>query len=106
MDSETPAFRHDEGKLRIDLVPASVLLEIAEVFTFGCKKYGDVNWQKGMNWSRAYGSCLRHLFAWASGQDKDPESGLSHLSHAASNIIHLIYYTKKNKGTDDRSVFH
>ena len=92
-----PAKRADGGKARWDLIPFDALDEIVQVFTFGAAKYGDFNWQKGMSWSRCFGSTMRHLSKWWQGEDKDPESGLSHLAHAATNIIFLMYYSKRSK---------
>lgn len=92
----------DNDKLRTDLIPMDALIGITQVFTFGARKYADRNWEKGMQWSRVLGSCLRHLFAWAMGQDKDKESGMSHLWHAGCCIMMLISYENRLVGTDDR----
>lgn len=89
-------------KLRLDLLPVIPLEKIAEVFTFSLVKYPPRNWEEGVHWSIFYAACLRHLFAWWKGENKDPESGLSHLAHAASNILFLLEYQEKEKGTDDR----
>lgn len=101
-DPNTTTVRADGGKPSVDLLPPKALLLMAQVLTKGADKYGRVNWQAGMAWSRCYASCLRHLFSWWSGETNDPETGLNHLAHAACNILFLLEYTDKNTGTDDR----
>jgi hypothetical protein len=96
--------KHDAGKVRLDLLPYESLEEIGKVLTFGASKYDDHNWRGGMAWSRLLGALLRHIFAWASGQDKDPETGLSHLAHAGCCIVFLLSYEKLGAGEDDRYI--
>jgi hypothetical protein len=96
------AVKHDSGKPSLDLLPVESLYEIQRVMEFGAQKYAVHNWRKGMGWRRPLGAALRHLFAWAAGEDLDPESGLSHLAHAGCNILFLLSYSKTGAGTDDR----
>lgn len=86
-----PAIKFDDDKPATDQIPVRPLLEIAKVFGFGGKKYGRDNWKAGDRrfCDRLYGSCLRHLFAWRSGELLDSESGLEHLSHALTTIFML-----------------
>lgn len=95
--------KYDKHKLRYDLIPLEALEEVAEVLTFGARKYGDRNWEKGMDWSRVYGACLRHLFDWANPfkPNKDLETGLSHLSHALCCMMFLITYEKRQVGKNN-----
>ena len=102
MTEPTGAKRLNEGKPRIDLVEPLLIIEIAKVMTIGAEKYGDRNWEKGFKWSTVYASLQRHILAWYSGEDTDQESGLSHLSHAACNIMMLIHHNKYKKELDDR----
>lgn len=92
----------DNDKIRYDLVPVYPLQEIAKVFTFGAKKYEDRGWEKGIKWGRVYGALLRHIFSWFTGEDKDPETGLSHLAHAGCNIMFLLEYERTHKELDNR----
>lgn len=104
----TEAVKFDDGKVDWTLVPFEALEGMVQVLQFGAKKYAAWNWTEGggFKWTRLVGSCLRHLFAWARGQDLDPESGLSHIYHAQCNLLFLAYYVgnrdKFNK--DDRNV--
>lgn len=94
--------KHDEGKPRMDLLPPEALKEIAEVLALGASKYSAHNWRMGFAYSRLIAAALRHLFAWVGGENKDPESGKSHLAHAACCLMFLITFEQTNTGTDDR----
>lgn len=98
----TEGQKFDSDKLRYELLPPELLEEVARVLTFGAKKYADRNWELGMKWSRPFGALMRHMWAWWRGEEKDPETGYSHLSHAACCIAFLVSYEARNVGTDDR----
>jgi len=95
-------FKTDEGKLRFDLIPLDSLSELAEVYNYGDSKYPKNNWRKGMSWMRVFAAALRHLFAWARGEEIDPESGCTHLGHACWGIITLMNYARSYRKGDDR----
>jgi len=90
------AIRYDQGKTDWSLMPFEAIEEINKVLDFGAKKYAAHNWKKGegFKYTRVLNSLLRHVFAYMRGEDKDPESGLSHLAHAGCNIVFLLYYSK------------
>lgn len=90
---------------RMDLIPPGPLLELSKVYGFGAGKYDDHNYIKGYNWSLSYGAMQRHLMAWASGEDIDPESGRPHLAHAAWHCFSLMLFSQEGLGVDDR-IFH
>lgn len=94
--------KFDGDKLRYELLPPELLEEVARVLTFGAHKYSARNWELGMAWSRPFAALMRHMWAWWRGEDKDPETGYSHLSHAACCIAFLVSYEARNVGTDDR----
>lgn len=96
------AVKKDQDKPRVDLVPVSSVQAAARAFGFGAKKYSPWNWMKGFEWLRLFGAVLRHLFAWAAGEEKDSESGLCHLDHALASLMMLQTHTELNLGTDDR----
>lgn len=89
---------------RFDLLPWEALEEVARVYAFGAEKYADHNWARGYRWSLSLGALLRHVARWASGESRDPESGLHHLAHAMFHCLTLITYQTHNRGTDDRLV--
>lgn len=100
--SKEAAIKNDGEKPRMDLLPVESLEEIAKVLTFGAKKYSAHNWRNGFSWSRLLGALLRHIFAFMKGEDKDPETGLSHLAHAGCCILFLLWHEQYKKDLDDR----
>lgn len=94
--------RDNTGKLPVSLVPVEAIEGIAEVLAFGREKYDAHNWRKGLSWTETYDSLQRHAMAWLSGEENDPESGLSHLHHMGCNISFLITFAKRGLGEDDR----
>jgi len=94
--------KFDTGKPRYDLLPPELLAAVADVLMFGASKYGERNWEKGMSWGRPFAALMRHMWAWWRGEDRDPETGLSHLAHAACCVAFLLAYECREIGTDDR----
>jgi hypothetical protein len=94
--------KDDSSKVRYDLIPPELLEATAQVLTFGAAKYNARNWEHGMAWGRPFGALMRHMWAWWRGEEKDPETGYSHLWHAACCIAFLVAYEQRNIGTDDR----
>lgn len=80
----------------------NALLDVASVAGFGADKYEVFNFTKGYRWSLSYNAMQRHLLAWHSGEDNDPESGLPHLAHAAWHCLTLLTFGRFKRGTDDR----
>jgi hypothetical protein len=90
------------SKPRLELLPSAAIEQIAEVLTYGAAKYDDNNWCRGARWGRYYAALLRHLFAWWRGEDRDPETGMSHLAHAGCCLLFLMEYQRNGWGADDR----
>ena len=98
-----PKFvKDDNTKTRYDLLPPELLEETAKVLTFGAQKYSAHNWAQGASWSRYFSAMMRHMWAWWRGEDNDPETGFSHLAHAACCLSFLIAYQRRGLGEDDR----
>ena len=101
--AQTPnGVKDDAGKLPWALLPFDALRGIVQVLDFGQRKYAPRNWEKGMDWSRCFDACLRHLTSWWQGEAQDPETGLSHLTHAGCCLLFLIAYEIRGVGKDDR----
>lgn len=86
--------KFDGGKPRMGLVHPDFIEGVAEVLTFGAKKYAAWNWAQGIEFDRLYDAAQRHLNAWNKGEDLDPESGKSHLMHAACELMFLHCFQK------------
>lgn len=99
---QAEGVKADDGKLPWHLMPGDALEEIVKVLDFGQRKYAARNWEKGMAWHRPYSALMRHMWAWWRGEDKDQETGLSHLAHAGCCILFLLSFELRRTGTDDR----
>lgn len=60
-------LKHDDGKLRMDLIPPEALESLAEVLMYGAAKYDANSWQ-GVEPSRYLAALLRHLTAHMRGE--------------------------------------
>lgn len=98
----TTAWKADAGKDPWHLLPWDALREVVRVLAFGAGKYGERNWERGLAYSRCYSAALRHLTAWWGGEEADPETGASHLSHATCCLLFLLALHLRRTGTDDR----
>ena len=96
------ALKFDTDKLPLNLLSTEAMNQTAAVLKFGAQKYAEHNWRKGFAWSRPLAAAMRHLTAFNDGEDKDPESGLSHLAHAACCIMFLLEFEKTHPELDDR----
>lgn len=89
-------YKFDTDKPRMSLVPFKQIEKIAKVLTFGASKYKDNSWQTLDNAEdRYFSATMRHLAAYQQGEELDEESGMSHLAHAATNLIFLLYFEDK-----------
>jgi len=96
------ALKFDGDKLPVNLLSSEALLQTAAVLKFGADKYAEHNWRQGFAWSRPLAAAMRHIMAFNDGEDKDPESGLSHLAHAMCCIMFLLEFEKTHRELDDR----
>lgn len=96
------AMKFDTDKLPVNLLSTEALNQTAAVLKFGADKYHAHNWRDGFAWSRPLAAAMRHIMAFNDGEDRDPESGLSHLAHAACCIMFLLEFEKTHPELDDR----
>lgn len=94
--------KFDAGKPELDLLPFESLEEIAKVLTMGKNKYGRSNWKNGISYSRLIAASLRHTGQFLNGIDLDDESKISHVAHAATNLLFLLWMIKHRPDLDDR----
>jgi len=90
-DAHELGAKLDSGKNRLGLVLlgfSRALQEVGRVGTYGARKYTDYGWVEVEDGEQRYTDALfRHLFAEATGEWCDPDSGLSHAAHAAWNAL-------------------
>ena len=95
-------IKYDSNKPRFSLLPLDEVWDVVEVLEYGAKKYADDNWKyvaiEDESNNRYFDAALRHLTAWKKGEILDPESGLSHLSHA---ICSLLFQAWKDKNINN-----
>ena len=94
--------KFDSQKVRMDLLCPFAMEELAKVLTFGAKKYDSWNWTKGIKTCRLIAALLRHVFAYAKGEDVDPETGLHHMAHAMCCAMFVVGMPHYATGQDDR----
>jgi len=112
------AKRYNKDKLRYDLISNIALKELAAVYTKGAEKYtvynddgsikedGANNWKLGLPWKSVIASAKRHIAAWESGEDIDPDLNTKHLANAMWNIATLLHYTETKPEFDDRDLWY
>lgn len=103
LDTPQLGAKYDEDKVRWSLLTRGLgvqLKSIAEILTFGAKKYAADSWKCVPNAEERYEDAMdRHLNAWKSGEIRDKESGLPHLAHVACNCLFLMWFgDNKKKG--------
>lgn len=97
------ALKVPEGKVMLHLLPPGPLCDIARVRQWAADtKYQPWDWTLSRNWTEYYDAMLRHMFAWQTGQNLDPESGLHHVAHACCNGLFLLEFFHSTKGVDNR----
>jgi hypothetical protein len=88
--------KYDDGKLDLTLVPPELEEAVALVMMYGAKKYARHNWKEVNDAPRRYFAAMeRHIKAFKRGNELDPESGLPHLSHAATCMAFLLYFKQR-----------
>ena len=85
------SLRYNTGKPDYSLIPIAAMQEAAKVLEYGASKYERDNWRRPTHWSVSFACLQRHLAAWQSGEDNDPESGRNHLGHAFCNILQMLH---------------
>lgn len=90
-------------KAPMELLPPVALIETAWVHGLGAVKYRRYNWRDTkVNASTYVSAIMRHLMAYQSREDKDPESGRSHLAHIAAGCNILMDAAHHGTLIDDR----
>lgn len=92
-----------DGKAPLEHLVTSVWPGDARVHKLGADKYGRGNWLRDEILASTYkGAMLRHLKAWAEGEDIDPESGENHLYHIRACCAIVLDSGMNDTLIDDR----
>lgn len=102
--TEPPSFgqKFDKEKDPWHLLPYDALRAITKILAFGANKYGERNWEKGMEWHRLHRASIEHLTKWFEEGTPDDETGKSHLWHAGCCVLFLIAMELRGIGKDTR----
>jgi hypothetical protein len=97
MDTLKAGAKRDKCGVRFDLIPPTVLIEVAKVLAAGAERYGDNNWKE----SRMDGEhgpvnhALKHLINYSADIPDDDGPDLKiHLSHAIVNLMFEYWYVE------------
>ena len=98
MDKPNQQAKADRGKPHPSYVPVALIKAVMDVREMGTAKYGDPdNWKK-VELERYHQAMLRHILAaWNDPYKIDPESGLPHIAHVATNIAFLLEMKEEKK---------
>ena len=90
MNMTNPKQQYGDRKVPLHLVPVAAIIYLARAFKEGARKYGAYNWRKTQVETNTYiGAALRHIYAYAGGENIDPESGNPHIAHALACLAIL-----------------
>ncbi len=102
VDMSKKAKRFNGGKVEFDDMPMLGMLDVAKVSAYGRSKYAKQNWRGEAPVSQYINCAMRHMLKYMYGEDKDAESGCTHLGHAAWNMLAAIEKSLVGKDVDDR----
>lgn len=98
---EGAALRDEKPPL--DLIERTFVEGVARAMLSGAKKYGKMNYRTIPIYASTYtAAALRHAFALASGEDIDPDSGLSHWDMLGANVCVIKGAMDAGTYVDDR----
>lgn len=84
---------------------AHPLSSVLAVLCYGVEKYEPRGWRK-VEPERYEEALIRHIQAWLGGEWEDQETGLPHLSHAATNCLFLLWFEFQGKDADAGCVYN
>ena len=98
MDKPDQQAKADQGKPHPSYCPVELIKGVVAVREHGIAKYGDPeNWRK-VSADRYHEAILRHVLEiWEDPFAVDPDSGLYHLQHIATNISFLLKMRREGK---------
>jgi Domain of unknown function (DUF5664) len=91
--------KHDQGKLPYHLLPFDAVDDVVGVLQYGANKYGERNWEKGMELERIEAAIGRHFSLHMQGELCDQESHLKHMAHIAANALFWLALHKRKTTT-------
>ncbi|TCR07303.1 dATP/dGTP diphosphohydrolase domain-containing protein [Neorhizobium sp. JUb45] len=103
LPSTNPKRAFGVRKPSAQFIPPVAIIEESAVMALGAAKYGAFNWQDDpVDATTYYSAAIRHLLQWFSGEDRDTESGASHLAHVRACMGILLDAQGAGTLIDDR----
>jgi hypothetical protein len=103
MLGNNPKDLYGEKKPSISKIPPVALLHCAMAMMDGARKYKPYNWRKNKVVAHIYiDAALRHLLAWADGEEVAPDSKIHHLGHMMACGAILLDAQSGGNLIDDR----
>lgn len=96
-------MKHDNGKRQWWFIWQFLpeLEDVVDILAYGNSKYpaeDGSNWKRVPNAYNRYTSALmRHLSLYLQGEVYDEETGKSHLAHACTNLLFLMWFDRQQK---------
>lgn len=98
MDKPDQQAKADQGKPCPSWVPVALIEGVMAVREYGNQKYHDPDNWKQVEPERYHQAMLRNILAaWNDPYKIDPESGLPHIAHVATNIAFLLEMKEEKK---------
>lgn len=105
MENPKAARAAADGKAPLQYLDPVMDEDIAYVMEHGALKYGLRNYRDTPMKASVYvGAMRRHLKAWATGEDLDPDSGRPHLAHLVACAVVIEAAREAGTYVDDRTV--
>lgn len=100
--SETGGMKGQKN-IQFSGIDPRALNEVGKVVAYGAAKYPNThNYRAGFPYSLSYDALTRHLHAYWSGEDVDPEGGFLHLGAVCWHALALISFSFDHPEYDDR----
>ena len=97
ISTKTLGVKFDKDKPKWNLLPWDELEDVVQVLTFGAKKYAPDNWKFVDDANNRYmDAAMRHLVAHQQGEQRDAESGESHIAHAMCCLLFMLWHDKND----------
>lgn len=104
-DEINPKTRLGQVKPSITSIPPTALFHCAMAMMDGERKYGLHNWKEKDVPARIYiDAAMRHLMAWADGEEYAEDSQVHHIAHVMACCCIILDAMEQGVLIDDRSI--
>ena len=87
----------------LSVIPSPGLIHCGRAMKNGSEKYGRFNWREHPVLATVYlDAAMRHLMAWADGEEDAADSGVHHLGHVMACCAILLDAQEAENLIDDR----